>query len=130
MPFSLVKEESKICRRKHFSTRMFTKDEVLVFSQFRRGIGFLSDYLIGEFDGDAAEANAYLWKIPIEEACGKDEAFERLEWSGAVFRMENGWHLTAKGLQMRNRLASEGRFRTKKERSKPVRTGRKNSKTC
>lgn len=130
MSFNFIKEESKIYRRNNFSTRIFTKDEILVFAQFKRGIGFTGDYLVGSFDGNIAEANAYLWKIPIEKVCGKDEIFERLEWSGAIFKMENGWHLTAKGLQMRDRLAREGRFRTKKKRSKPVRIGRKNAKTC
>lgn len=116
-------QEIRHCRTRKFSTRILTREEVLVLEQFKRKIdGFSWFYESSTWSME--EKNAYAWMASFDELNGRADVLERLEWAGAILKAEDGWHLTAKGRKMHAKLAKEGRILKKKSRSKPVRTGR------
>ena len=115
-------QEIRHCRTREFSTRIMSREEVAVLERFRR-TGSFSWFFENDARWTREEQNAYDWMVPYEELDGRNEALERLEWSGAVIKAGDGWHLTAKGRHMHAKLAREGKFSKRKSRSKPVRTG-------
>lgn len=111
------------CRTREFSTKIISRDEAAVFEQFKRSkYGF--SWFFESTNLSLEDRNAYDWMVSFEELDARQEILERLEWSGAIVKAADGWHLTAKGRRMHAKLAREGRILKKKSRSKPVRTGR------